>query len=104
MASKKSVIPDITNHRSSQSNKVAVKEGKHPVNTARSVEVMPRTGGPALKQATFDSKAAANTKNYETFEIKVKNIIMTNSYSLQDSEHVPYSTGFIEMDCSLCKH
>ena len=29
---------------------MAAKEAENPVNTARSVQIMPRTGGPALKQ------------------------------------------------------
>ena len=33
---------------------MAVKEAENPVNTARSIEGMPRTGGPALKESIFD--------------------------------------------------
>ena len=37
---------------------MSVKEIENPVKTAISVQVMPRTGSPALKQSTFDWKAA----------------------------------------------
>ena len=37
--------------------KIAVSEADNSVNTARPVQVMPRMGGPVLKQPTFDWKA-----------------------------------------------
>ena len=43
-------------HRSYQSNDNAVSEADNLVNTARAVQAMPRTGSPALKQATFSCK------------------------------------------------
>ena len=47
---------------------MAVKEAENAVNVARSVQVMPRIGSPALKQLTFERKPA-NTKNWK-FHIK----------------------------------
>ena len=58
---------------------MVVKEAENPVNTARSVQVMPRAGSPALKQSTFDWKARDKYQELQNFEIEVKNIFMTNS-------------------------
>ena len=44
------------------------KEAENPGNTARSVQVMPRIGGAALKQPTFNWKTADKTKNYKALK------------------------------------
>ena len=45
---------------------MAVREAENPVNAARSVQLMPRTSSPTLKQSKFNLKQQTNIKNYET--------------------------------------
>ena len=37
---------------------MAAKEAKNPLNATRSIQVMPRIGGPALEQPRFNMKAS----------------------------------------------
>ena len=48
----------ISSHRSSKTAIIADKEAENPVNAARSVQVMPRTGSQALKKPPFNWKTA----------------------------------------------
>ena len=51
---------------------MVVKEVKNSVNTARSVQVMPRTGKPALIQPTFDWKEAEKHQELQSYKMEVK--------------------------------
>ena len=66
MATKQNMMQTITQAatESTKAAVIAVKEVENAVNTARSVQVMPRTVSPALKQPSLDWKAT-NNKNYE---------------------------------------
>ena len=66
----------------------AVKEADNPVKAARSVHVLPKTGGLSLKQPTFHWKAADIYQEPWSFELNVKNIFMTNSYKIQYNKKV----------------
>ena len=58
-----------------------VKEVENPLQTVRSVQVMSRTGGPALKQTTFDWKGRGNRHFH--------------SYNIQDNREVPVKLNWI---------
>ena len=53
------------------------------------MHAMPRSGNPALRQATFDWKVADKYQEVCNFETEVKNIFMTNNHNTQESERVP---------------
>ena len=82
---KKSMMQAIA--QAANAEKDGRKEAENAINATRSVQVMLRNGGSALKQPTCDWKVADNTKNYET-EIVVKDIFKNNSYNMQDNEMV----------------
>ena len=67
---------------------MAVKEVEDSVNTARSVQVMPRTGSLALKHQTFHWKAADKYQELWNFKREVKNIFMTNNMYTQDNKKI----------------
>ena len=52
MAAKENMMQAIT--QEDKGKIMAVKEAEKSVNAAISIQVMPRTGGPTLKQPTFD--------------------------------------------------
>ena len=59
----------------------AVKEVENTVNAARSIQVMYRSDGPALKQPKFDWKAAGKYQELLNFETDVKSIFITIAIS-----------------------
>ena len=67
---------------------MAVREADNLVNNARSVHAASRSGSPALKHCTFSWKAGDKYLELCKFEIRVKNIFMTNRYNIQESERV----------------
>ena len=73
---------------------MAVKEAENPANAAKSVQAVPRTGCPALKQQTFDWKTVDRYQEPQNIEIEVQIIFMSNSYKIQVNERSQsYSTG-----------
>ena len=67
---------------------ILVDEGtENPVNAARSVQVMFKIGSQAPKQPIFNLKTMGKYQELLNFEIK--NILLTNSYNIQDNEKVP---------------
>ena len=68
---------------------IAVREVDHPFNNARPKHKTPRSGGPALGQPTFNWKTIDKYHEVYNFEIKVKNIPMTDNYNMKESKQVP---------------
>ena len=64
---------------------MTIKETENPVNAARYMQVMLRTGGPVLKQPNIDWKTADKYQELWNFEIEVKNIVMTITYKITRS-------------------
>ena len=65
---------------------MAVKEAENSSNAARSVQLIPITDSPALKQPTFICKTVKKYQELQSFELQVKNISITNSYNIQDNK------------------
>ena len=64
-----------------------------------------KTKWPSTKTANIYWKVVHIYQELLNFEIEVKYIFVTNSYSIQDNEKVPLnSTHLVEKDCNLCKH
>ena len=60
---------------------MAVREAEIPANTTRPALAMPKTGGPVLKQPTFDWKAIDKYIELCNFEIEVKTSFLTATTS-----------------------
>ena len=91
MATKQNMMQAIT-QTAIQAGKaaiMAVKEIENPVNATRLVQIMPKTGGPTLKQQTFNCKVANKYQGPQDIKKKVKNIFMTNSINIKEIEKVP---------------
>ena len=50
---------------------------------------MARTGSPAVKQPTFNLRAADKYQELQHLEIEIKNILTTNTYTTQDNDKIP---------------
>ena len=68
---------------------IMVVRGRESVNVARSLQIMPKRGGLALKQPTFNWKAENKYHELWNFKIEVKVFLMTNSCNIQYNEKVP---------------
>ena len=88
MTAKQSMLQAITVSIKAAKAEILADEGtENPVNAARSVQVMSRIGNQAPKQPIFDWKTMGKYRELLNFEIK--NILLTNSYNIQDNEKVP---------------
>ena len=58
---------------------MAVRKVDTCVNNARPIHTVPISGDPILCQPTFDWKATDKDQEIFNFEVKVKNIFMTNN-------------------------
>ena len=65
---------------------MGIRETENLIKPVRPVQVILRTSGQTLKQPTYDWKTADKYQELQNFEIEIKNIFMTNSYSAQDSK------------------
>ena len=74
---------------------IAVGEIDSSVNNARPVYAIIRSGGPTLKEATFDLRPADKYQELCNFDIGVKNIFLTNSFSIQESKRIHIIVNFL---------
>ena len=58
---------------------MSIREADNPVNSVRLIHTASRSSGPAARQPTFDWKATDKYQKLCNFEIKVKNIFITNT-------------------------
>ena len=65
---------------------MTVREAVSQGNTTRPGETMPKPVGSVLKQPTFNWKPPDKYKELCNFEIYVKNIFITYSYNILDSQ------------------
>ena len=80
MAAKQSLMQP--NIQAAKEAIMAVKEAENPVNAARSVQIITRTGSPALKQLSFKWKAVHKYQELWNFEIEVNNIFVADSLNI----------------------
>ena len=65
---------------------MAIIEANNPISNTRPVHATPRSGGPTQKHLTFEWKLADKYQELCNFKIEVKNIFMTKSYNIKESE------------------
>ena len=74
---------------------MVVRKADNPVNNARPIHARPGSGGPVLRQITFDWKVADKYRELCNFEIEVKNIFIINNYKTHESKSVPIILNWI---------
>ena len=65
---------------------MVVREAETLAGNARPIQKVPRMGGPALKQPTFDWKIPDKYHELCNFKIEIKNIFLTNNYNILKSK------------------
>ena len=61
-------------------------------------DISTTTSGPALKQPTFNWEVQEKCNELLNFEMQIKDIFMTKSYDISDSERVPVVMNWLEYE------
>ena len=100
MASDQTMMQDIT-QTAVEATKAAILVVRETESTSEYIgttQPKPRISGPLWKQLTFECKTPDQYNKLCIFEIVVRNIFLTNSYSTQGSKKIP-----IEMNWLSCE-
>ena len=81
---------------------MAVREAGSPTENIRTAQLTPRTSGTILKQPTISWKAQDKYNKLHNSEIEVKNIVLTNSYDMQESKKVPIIMNWQAVNDQFC--
>ena len=68
---------------------MAVREAKDTYESRRAMQAVPKVSGQTLRQTTINWKSQDKFNKLKNFKIKVRNILMMNSYNIEESKKAP---------------